>query len=87
MNFFEAQERARKRTGWLVVLFGLATVTLILITNLLLLGVFAYGQTGEFVYSPVLLSQQFEWDVLLGVAIVVSTLIFLGSLYMTVVGV
>ena len=45
MNFFEAQERARKRTGWLVVLFGLATVTLILITNLLLLGIFAYGQT------------------------------------------
>jgi Zn-dependent protease with chaperone function len=81
MNFFEAQERARKRTGWLVVLFGLATVTLILITNLLLLGIFAYGQTGEFIFSPVLLTQQFEWDVFIGVAIVVSALIFLGSLY------
>ena len=24
MDFFEAQERARRRTGWLIVLFGLA---------------------------------------------------------------
>ena len=24
MDFFEAQERARRRTGWLVVLFSLA---------------------------------------------------------------
>lgn len=81
MNFFEAQERARKHTGWLIFLFALATITLILITNLLLLGVFAYGQTGEFVFSPLVLSQQFEWDIFIGVAIVVSALIFLGSLY------
>ena len=81
MNFFEAQERARRRTGWLVLLFALATATLIIITNLLLLGVFAYGQTGQLVFSPVILRQQFEWDVFIGVAIVVSALIFLASLY------
>lgn len=83
MNFFEAQERARRRTGWLVILFALATASLIVITNLLLLGVFAYSQTGEFVFSPMVLSQQFDWDIFVGVAVVVSILIFLGSLYKT----
>ena len=81
MNFFEAQEKARRRTGWLVLLFALATAGLILITNLLLLGVFAYSQTGEFVFSPTILRQQFEWDIFFGVAFVVGVLIFLGSLY------
>ena len=81
MNFFEAQDRARKHTGWLVLLFGLATLTLILITNLLLLGILAYAQTGEFIFSLTILRQQFEWDVFIGVAIVIGVLIFLGSLY------
>ena len=83
MNFFEAQERARKRTGWLVLLFVMAMAGLIIITNLLLLGILAYGQTGEFVFSPVVLQQQFDWDIFIGVALVVSILIFLGSLYKT----
>ena len=83
MNFFEAQERARKRTGWLVLLFAMAMAGLIIITNLLLLGILAYGQTGEFVFSPVVLQQQFDWDIFIGVALVVSILIFLGSLYKT----
>ena len=83
MNFFEAQERARQRTGWLVLLFATAMIGLIAITNLLLLGILAYGQTGEFVFSPVTLQQQFDWDIFIGVALVVSILIFLGSLYKT----
>ncbi len=83
MNFFEAQERARRRTGWLVLLFALATTGLIFITNLLLLGILAYSQSGEFVFSPVILQQQFDWDIFIGVALVVCILIFLGSLYKT----
>ena len=80
MNFFEAQERARRRTVWLVLLFALAMAGLIVITNLLLLGILAYSQSGEFVTA---LHQQFDWDIFIGVAIVVSILIFLGSLYKT----
>ena len=72
MNFFEAQERARRHTGWLVLLFALAIAGLIIITNLLLLGILAYSQTGEFVFSPMILRQQFNWDIFIGVAIVVS---------------
>lgn len=34
MNFFSAQDQARKRTRWLVLLFALATISLILITNI-----------------------------------------------------
>ena len=83
MNYFEAQERARRRTVWLVLLFALAMAGLIVITNLLLLGILAYSQTGEFVFSVTTLHQQFDWDIFIGVAIVVSTLIFLGSLYKT----
>ena len=83
MNFFEAQERARRRTVWLVLLFALAMAGLIVITNLLLLGILAYSQTGEFVFSVTALHQQFDWDIFIGVAIVVSILIFLGSLYKT----
>ena len=83
MNFFEAQERARQRTVWLILLFAFATVGLIVITNLLLLGILAYSQTGEFVFSVTALHLQFDWDIFVGVAIVVSILIFLGSLYKT----
>jgi len=83
MNFFEAQDKARRQTGWLVVLFLLAVAGLIIITNLLVLGVLAYNQTGQFVFSPSLLQQQFAWDIFVGVAIVVISLVFLGSLYKT----
>lgn len=35
MNFFEHQDQARKRTGHLILLFGLAVLTLIIMTTLL----------------------------------------------------
>ncbi|MDR9437681.1 MAG: M48 family metallopeptidase [Thiohalophilus sp.] len=83
MNFFEAQDRARRQTGWLVVLFMLAVAGLILLTNLLVLGALAYNQTGVLTFSPALLAQQFQWDVFLGVAAVIIALVFLGSAYKT----
>ncbi|MFK7731819.1 MAG: M48 family metallopeptidase [Pseudomonadales bacterium] len=39
MNFFESQDRARRKTGQLVFLFGLATLSLVAITNLFLIAV------------------------------------------------
>ena len=83
MNFFEAQDHARRQTGWLVLLFGLAVAGLIVLTNLLLLVVLAFSQSGQFVFSPELLLQQFQLDVFIGVAVVVLALVFLGSLYKT----
>lgn len=83
MNFFEAQDHARRQTGWLVLLFALAVAGLIVLTNLLLLVVLAFSQSGQFILSPTLLQQQFQLDVFIGVAVVVLALVFLGSLYKT----
>jgi len=83
MNFFEAQDHARRQTGWLVLLFALAVAGLIVLTNLLLLVVLAFSQSGQFIFTPELLLQQFQLDVFIGVAVVVLALVFLGSLYKT----
>ena len=81
MNFFEAQDAARRSTLWLVLLFSLAVAGLILLTNLLVLLVIAYKQTGQVLTSKEALTAHFQWDVFLAVAFVVGTLVFLGSLY------
>ncbi len=44
MNFFEAQDKARRKTGQLAFMFGAAVVALILLTNLLV--AFAFGFIG-----------------------------------------
>ncbi|MEM7079603.1 MAG: M48 family metallopeptidase [Pseudomonadota bacterium] len=43
MNFFQAQDTARRKTGQLVMLFGLAVITLILLTNVLVAVVVSWG--------------------------------------------
>jgi Zn-dependent protease with chaperone function len=42
MDFFDAQDRARRKTWWLIALFALAVVALIVMTNLLVALVFAF---------------------------------------------
>jgi Zn-dependent protease with chaperone function len=44
MNFFEAQARARRRTGWLLLLFGLAVAVLVVLVNLLVMAVVSFQQ-------------------------------------------
>ena len=82
MNFFKAQDHARRNTGRLVVLFLLAVLSLIAMTNLLVMFVFGYlnsGQTG--VINTEQLSYQIDWQVFLSIGAAVSVLILLGSLY------
>ncbi len=83
MDFFTAQDRARRKTGVLVLLFILAVVGLILLTNLLVLGILAYHQTFTLSFQPEQLAQQFQWDVFIGVAVVVTALVLFGSAYKT----
>ncbi len=45
MNFFQAQDNARRKTWQLGLMFAAAVVTLIVLTNLLL--IFAFGWTGQ----------------------------------------
>ena len=82
MNFFKSQDEARRNTGRLILLFSLAVISLILLTNLLIMFVFGYftlEQTGTF--STQLLLQQLDWRVFLIIAAAVAGVITLGSLY------
>ena len=83
MNFFEAQDKARRNTSRLVLLFILAVAGLIFLTNLLLLGIFVYSKTGQLDFSLDTLQNYYSWQVFAGVAIGICLLIFCGSLYKT----
>jgi Zn-dependent protease with chaperone function len=82
MNFFEAQARAKRQTGWLILMFGLAVAGLIVLTNLLLMAVIAYTQDAR-QFSGQSFWQNFDWGLFTDVAVVVAALVFLGSLYKT----
>ena len=83
MNFFEAQERARKNTVWFILLFVLAVVGLILLTNLLLLGILNFARSNELVFAPDALQGLYSWQEFALVSAGVCLLIFGGSLYKT----
>ena len=83
MNFFEAQDKARRNTLWMILLFILAVGGLIFLTNLLLLVVLAYLKTGYFIFSVSELNNFFELSVFVGVTVGVCLLIFGGSFYKT----
>ena len=80
MNFFEIQEKARRNTTWLIFLFICAVVILIALTEFLLLCIYAYSETGEFIFSYIQLTPYFSWDIFLAVAIGILLLISGGSL-------
>ena len=42
MNFFQAQDQARRKTWHLAILFGAAVISLVVLTNLLLAGVYVW---------------------------------------------
>ena len=47
MNFFKAQDKARKSTTRLIFLFVLAILSLVTLTNILIIGTVAYMDTAE----------------------------------------
>jgi Zn-dependent protease with chaperone function len=81
LNFFEAQDKARRNTLWLVLLFALAVGALILLTNLFLLGIYRYLQTSEIVVSPDSLYRIYSLETFVAVGVGVVLLILGGSLY------
>lgn len=76
MNFFQSQERARKYTTLLVVLFVLAVLALILMTNLLVTLTFVILDGKTF-------SELSNWKTFIAVALGVGTVVFVGSLCKT----
>ena len=81
MNFFEAQARAKRHTVRLILLFALAVAGLVALTNLVVLLVVGYGNTGVLSASPAFLAGQFDWAVFAGVTLFVVLTILFGSVY------
>lgn len=80
MNFFESQDRVRKNTFQLVLLFVLAVATLIIMVNLLVMAVFGYINNQQLQDSGTLL-QQMDWQTFAAIGAGVSVVVLAGSLY------
>lgn len=80
MNFFESQDRVRRNTFQLVLLFGLAVVTLIIMTNLLVMVVLGYINSQQLQDGGTLL-QQMDWQTFAVVSVGVGVVVLAGSLY------
>ncbi|MFC6978654.1 M48 family metallopeptidase [Microbulbifer taiwanensis] len=84
MNFFEYQDRARRKTGLLVGLFALAVVLLIAITTLLAALLLAWSRGQAFSLSAIVSNtggQLLGWDTVATIAFSIAAVIALGSLY------
>ena len=79
MNFFKSQDEARRNTRRLVVLFLLAIVSLIILTNLLAIVIFNHLNVN--VASPEILKSRFDWNLIIMVSAGVTSIILFGSLY------
>lgn len=79
MNFFTSQDIARRKTGRLVILFSMAVVSLVVMTNLLVMGVFGYLNAGD--PSSGTFLDQVDWQVFTTVGIGVVGVVLVGSLY------
>lgn len=80
MNFFESQDTAKRNTGKLIFLFIFAVLSLIVVTNLLVMLIFGFAETST-TGSVATGSFEFDWYSFLLVGAAVSGVVLLGSLY------
>jgi Zn-dependent protease with chaperone function len=80
MNFFASQDKAKRNTTKLVVLFALAVLSLIGVTNLLVMLALGFASTGSTSMAGTG-SLEFSWEVFFSVGVFVTGVILLGSLY------
>ncbi len=83
MDFFQSQDTARHNTKRLVVFFALAVIGLIVITNLLVMLLFGFLDTGEQGLTLNSVTAQFDWRIFLTIGALVLTVILGGSAYKT----
>ena len=81
MNFFEAQHRARRSTLRLVLLFGIAVISLILLTNLLVFHVLTHQLSGPLATGHEAALARFHWNTFVVVTLAVIILIAGGSIF------
>ena len=80
MNFFESQDRVRRNTVKLVFLFVVAVVTLIIMTNLLVMMTLGYFNSEQAPYGETLI-QQMDWRMFATITVGVVVVVLVGSLY------
>lgn len=80
MNFFESQERARKHTTLLIVLFSIAVIALIAMTNVLVLVVFGVVNNQQMQDGQSIVAQV-DWKMIATVGAGVTAVVLVGSLY------
>lgn len=83
MDFFGAQDAARRRTAWLIVLFALAAIGLVVITSLFILFVFGLfgGTLSVSHHQEGGLLGRIDWATFAGIALGVALIVAGGSLY------
>jgi Zn-dependent protease with chaperone function len=82
MNFFEAQARAKSRTGWLLLLLTLAVAAIVVLTNLLVMAIIIFNRN-TLHPSALTFWERFDWQLFGTVGIVTVAFVALGSLYKT----
>jgi len=80
MNFFESQAHARSNTFKLVWLFALAVISLIILTDLLVLTVLGFSSNIPYGSSA---APNTDWTIFVVVSLGVGSVVMLGSLYKT----
>ena len=80
MNFFESQDVAKRNTTRLIVLFLLAIICLIVITNVLVMVLFTFAETSSVAVNSAN-AHQFDWQTFLVVGAAVTVVVLFGSLY------
>lgn len=83
MDFFQAQDTARRNTRRLLVLFTLAVLSLIVITNLLVMLVFGFMRQGRQGTNLDAFVVEYDWQVFVLVGVIVTLVILAGSAYKT----
>lgn len=83
MDFFQAQDSARRNTTRLVVFFSLAVLSLIVFTNVLVMVLFGFLDAGKEAVTLSVIAAQFDWQAFLAIGAAVALVIFGGSVYKT----
>ena len=84
MDFFSAQDQARRKTRWLIFLFVVAILSLVVLTNLFIM-LFAEYSTDYYVqgHTPATFWEQFNWQRFTGIGLGVTAVILMGSFIRT----
>lgn len=83
MNFFKSQDAARKNTRKLVTFFLLAIISLIIMTNVLVMVVFGYLEPERFssMTAAQAWQESFDWQKFMLIGVAVLVVVVIGSLY------